>query len=886
LDPASNAFQLIAAPNPLQDTSVSALWGDGQGYLYASQGGSRQVLRINIATGEANPVLGGGWPGPAEFAEGIGTNARMRSPRGGAFVDGALYIADVVSDVIVTADSETFKMTTAAGLAPANMPDEVGTQSPSDGTGPTARIWAPAAIWGDTTNLYITDSYSVRRVNRTTRVVTTIAGNPRLLGSSDGVGMNAHFSYLKGIWGDGNALYVADSWNNLIRRITLATRQVTRLAADARFNSPDGIWGDGTYLYIADTGSYTIRRLTLATNEVITIAGVSGQSGFQDGPGPQALFHYPVQLAGDGSFLYVSDYFNNAIRRISLSNYEVTTLRIFGPGPGMPPGSIEAFLGSQGNMFVNGRFLYLTRGHAVLKMDTETGVDEVIAGSLRVLGSEDGPAAVARFQNPGGIWVDNFTVYVADTANDAIRAIDLIPPTPILSYTVDASAAFSKTTTGTGFDMTVGSARIQPDSVTSDPTYGFAIFGLRQQGVLVTEASVPASPLIRNGRIFAEVSGVVNTGIAIANPNDTPAAVSFYFTDGGGTNFGSGSFTLAANGQISAFLNEQPFNTGLLSAPSLASARTFTFSSSVPIGVIALRGFTNERSEFLITTMPVVDLAHTTSGTLVMPHFADGGGWTTVVNLINPSDNAISGTVTFVDIASSPIPYTIAARSSAQVRIPTFAVDVRTGSVQINPASGQMAPSANAVFSFRRNGTTVSMSSIAAEAAASAVRIYVEGAGTIQQASPGALETGVAIANPTAETATMALELSTDRGRRTASLDLPGNGHVALFLKEIPAFADLPETFRGVLRISTSSAGGLTATGLRGRYNERGDFLIASTPPAAESMPAEPRIFPHFVDGAGYNTQFVLFKASGVSTDTGSMLFYSRAGQSLSLRIF
>jgi hypothetical protein len=129
--------------------------------------------------------------------------------------------------------------------------------------------------------------------------------------------------------------------------------------------------------------------------------------------------------------------------------------------------------------------------------------------------------------------------------------------------------------------------------------------------------------------------------------------------------------------------------------------------------------------------------------------------------------------------------------------------------------------------------------------------------------------------------------LSTDTGgRRTASIDVPGNGHVGLFLKEIPAFSDLPDSFRGVLRVSTTQAGGLTATGLRGRYNERGDFLISSTPPAAESMQAEPRLFPHVVDGGGYDTQFILFKASGASTDTGSLLFYSRAGQPWSLRIF
>src|SRR5439155_24074885 len=137
---------------------------------------------------------------------------------------------------------------------------------------------------------------------------------------------------------------------------------------------------------------------------------------------------------------------------------------------------------------------------------------------------------------------------------------------------------------------------------------------------------------------------------------------------------------------------------------SLASARTFTFCSSVPVGVIALRGFTNERSEFLITTMPVVDLGKTENTTLHIAHFADGGGWRTVINLINPSDVPISGTVSFVGYAA-PIAYAIAARSSVQlVSDRSGSADIQTGSIRIIPTAGHIAPASNAVFSFQRNG--------------------------------------------------------------------------------------------------------------------------------------------------------------------------------------
>ena len=133
----------------------------------------------------------------------------------------------------------------------------------------------------------------------------------------------------------------------------------------------------------------------------------------------------------------------------------------------------------------------MTHGNAVLKIDTETGADEIVAGSLRILGREDGPATVARFQSPVGLWADKFAIYVTDYANDAIRAIDLIPPAAAVSYSFGAAGEFSQTTLGTSSNIVLGHARIQPDLSAKGAIDGFAIFGYRDHGVLVTEASVP-----------------------------------------------------------------------------------------------------------------------------------------------------------------------------------------------------------------------------------------------------------------------------------------------------------------------------------------------------------------------------------------------------------
>ena len=215
-------------------------------------------------------------------------------------------------------------------------------------------------------------------------------------------------------------------------------------------------------------------------------------------------------------------------------------------------------------------------------------------------------------------------------------------PVPGFSpFSIDNRGGVSLTSAGSAETVAVGYARIRPSAAGTTPS-GVAIFGFTQNGVLVSEAGVPAAAPIQQGRIFAEVNGPVNTGLAIANPNDRAATISFFFTDMDGTNFESGSFALGANEQRAQFLDQEPFNSGS------SVFGTFTFISSVPISVTALRGFTNERAEFLMTTLPVAPLLSASSETIYFPHFADGGGWTTQVILVNPTDVTITGTVQFL----------------------------------------------------------------------------------------------------------------------------------------------------------------------------------------------------------------------------------------------
>ena len=440
--------------------------------------------------------------------------------------------------------------------------------------------------------------------------------------------------------------------------------------------------------------------------------------------------------------------------------------------------------------------------------------------------------------------------------------------------------------------MQIGSAQVVASGGQGLPS-GVAIFGYSANGVLVSEAGVPATTPSLGGRIYASVSGVVNTGVAFANPSSSQATVSFFFTDDSGNDFGNGSLTIPAHGQIAHFLNEAPFNA------SQPMSGTFTFTSNVPVSAIAIRGRTNERSEFLVTTLPVADLNAGASGPVYFPHFADGGGWTTQFVLVNPSDRMINGTISFygqgttgakapslamnVDgSVSSQIAYSIPPRSSKRFSTMNSSSQMTVGTAQVIPAAFNTAPVGVAVFSYQSGGVTVSEAGIPSMDPGAAFRMYAEADRS------NAIVTAVAVENVGAADATVNFDLTRLDGTSlglSGKLVIPSNGQRAVFLNEIPGFESIPLPFKGVLRISSATPS-ISVLGVRSRWNQRGDFIFTTTPATNENAPANSQlVFPHIVDGGGYSTQFIMFSGTPGQPASGSLQLFSQTGGSLSINM-
>jgi hypothetical protein len=262
-----------------------------------------------------------------------------------------------------------------------------------DGIGTAARFFFPRAVWGDGVNLYITDSYNhaIRRLVIANGVVTTFAGNGTP-GSADGIGTNATFNYPSGIWGDGVNLYVADSSNLSIRKINLATREVSTFAS--LFDLPGKIWGDRSNLYVT-VGSYIV-KVALSSGTQSIVAG--GHYGSDDGLDTNAGMS-PSGIWGNGSELYVTDG-GGSIRKIVPATLSAPTLSSIAPVSGARNTTVAVTL--KGTNFISGGTSVFVGGTLVtVSSVTVTGPDTLVANFTIASGATTGARNVTVTTSAG-----------------------------------------------------------------------------------------------------------------------------------------------------------------------------------------------------------------------------------------------------------------------------------------------------------------------------------------------------------------------------------------------------------------------------------------------------------------------------------------------------
>jgi sugar lactone lactonase YvrE len=281
--------------------------------------------------------------------------------------------------------------------------------------------------------------------------------NDPVFGSADGAGSEARFNYPSGVAVDsaGNA-YVADTGNNRIRKMTSAG-VVTTLAGSAsssgyadgtgsaaQFYFPSGLAVDSSgTVYVADTENHTIRKVT-AAGVVTTLAGLAKVFGSTDGTGSEALFDSPSSVAADSAGnVYVADFGNQTIRKVTPVGVVTTLAGLSQPNPD----GLGGFVGGSADGTGNAARFHYPRGVAVdstgnvyvadagnhtIRKVTQAGVVTTLGGLAGSFGSVDGTGSAARFGSystccsyapgPYGVAVDGAgNVYVADTRNNTIR---------------------------------------------------------------------------------------------------------------------------------------------------------------------------------------------------------------------------------------------------------------------------------------------------------------------------------------------------------------------------------------------------------------------------------------------------------------------------------
>ncbi|HXH89969.1 MAG TPA: hypothetical protein VNN25_00195 [Thermoanaerobaculia bacterium] len=417
---------------------------DGTGNVYIADTANQRIRRIDAATNMISTVAGNGTVGDSgdggaalsaalnypssvavdssgNFYIADADNARVRRVDGASKIITIVPTAPLSYSIGVAVDTRGALYVTDAGKGSVLTIDAIVAGGSGDGMPATAATLSlPRGLAVDATgSLYIADRFHhrIRRVDATTRIITTVAGTGEPGFSGDGgPALSAQLQTPFAVAFDraGNLL-IADDDNYRIRRVDAATGTITTIAG----NGIDGFGGDGGQatsasigepsgvavdsdgnVYIADPFNSRIRRVDAKTHVITTFAGSIDASGVA------------VDRADN---VYIANAGSNTIVKIARTG-AITPVA----GNGQLRDPVAVAVDAAGNLYI------ADRGNSrICKLDATTNAITTIAGTAIEGFFGDGLIATgAQLNRPEGIAVDdNGNVYIADTSNDRVRIV-------------------------------------------------------------------------------------------------------------------------------------------------------------------------------------------------------------------------------------------------------------------------------------------------------------------------------------------------------------------------------------------------------------------------------------------------------------------------------
>jgi hypothetical protein len=687
---------------------------DGAGHLFIADVGNYAIRQVDLGTGVITTLVGDGNPGssgdggPAAAARIGGTTLTGGVIAIAADNAGHLFINDASNRRIRAVDLSSGLITTVAA---------------------SSMVWSMAAEAG---HLYVGDYRGwVRDIDPSTGTSTTIAGGGEQAGGGTGDGGPATAASLwnpAGIAVDAaDNLFIADPSGQKVRKVDLFTGTITTVAGSgavgysgnggpataAALEDPTGVAVDRAgHLFIADTGNNVIREVDLATGRISTVAG-TGTWGF-GGDGQQATsaqLGHPSGVAVDNAgHLYIADCYNHRVRAVDLATGVITTVAGNGhvgsswgdgitpqTGDGGPATAAELWYPRDVAVDAAGNLLiaqFNPVDPSAMPWDSASvSLVRHVNLSTGVINSLPGPTA-SGWYTPVGVAVDaTGNVYIADDqANNQIWRFNLA--TGVLTNLTDGSRfAYA------GDGGPAGAAALEhPVRVAVDPTGNLfiadsgnrrirEIVGTGGVRVTVSEIRIKATPTVTvrhpggtyNGSPFPATASVTGAGGTPAASLESVRPTLIYYVGTSASGSGSaaapvnaGTYTVVAAfagspGYTEAQSDPVTFTIAPKGLTITADNKSKVYWTPLPVWTASYSGFVAGDSIASLTTLPTFTTAATaespagtyaiTAGGAVAANYAITyvAGTLTVLpsgwqNPVNPSDVTGEGPVTPLDV--------------------------------------------------------------------------------------------------------------------------------------------------------------------------------------------------------------------------------------------